>query len=163
MKIPIKSIRRILIILFVLIGISGILSSISLILVTAFGIGWGGGDATLLDIIWKSKGLLLFTGYSTLAGYGLIKNKKNGILFGFVTTICLMSYIIFDFIILIKYGNSIKFIEVIVTFFFLTLIGLMFIGLYNLMKSIGNLNKQQYLIGVMLTSIVILSFVYMFR
>ena len=162
MKMPINYIRRILIILFVLIGIGGILASIFAIWITAFGIGWGGGNTTLFEIMWDLKGLLLFTGYSITAGYGIIKNKKIGILFGYAATLSLMAYTIYDFGISIKYGDDIKFIEIIAAFFFLTLIGLILFGLYRLMKTIGSLNKQQYLIGGILTSFVILSFVYMF-
>ena len=108
-------------------------------------------------------GLILLTGYSTMAGYGLIKNKKIGILLGFVTTVCFIAYIIFDFGISLKYGDGIEFGEVITTLLILTLTGLIIIGLYKIMKSVGNLSKIQYLIGGILTSIVIISFVFMFN
>lgn len=142
--------------------IGGIFASIYLIGLTAFGVGWADGEKSFIEIIWGWKGLLLLTIYAVIASYGLIKRKKTGIMFGIPIALCILAYSIFDFGISIKYGNSLNFSGLTDGLLFLTLSIAILIGLYKLMKPIGYLNKQQYLIVGILTSLAVFSFVIMF-
>ena len=162
MNMPLKTVRVILISFFILMTVGGILTSIYAIGLTAFGVGWAGGEKSFFEIIWGWKGLLLLTIYSVIASYGLIKRKKTGIVFGMPIALSILTYSIFDFGISIKYGDSLKFGDLTSGLLFLTLSILILIGLYKIMKHIGYLSKRQYLIGVILTLFVILSFKFMF-
>ena len=162
MNIPIKTTKKFLIITFVIITIGGILTSIYVVGLTAFGIGWAGGNKSLLGIVWSWKGLLLLTIYSIIASQGLIKNFKNGILFGFAVTICFLIYFIYDFGISLRYGNSSKIIQIIETTLYLGLTTLTIIGLNKIKKSLFEFGRKEYLTIGFLVLIVTLSFYFMF-
>ncbi len=158
-----KIFKLILVPLFISIGIGALCGSIYLIWITAFGIGWGGGKATLLDIVWKWKGFLLISIYSFIASIGLMKNSKTGIIFGYTISVGFLIYFIADYGAFGWNGESqISISDLIWTTLLLGLPIFMFYGLSKIKKTLTEFKLTEYLAIGVLIILLFLAFHFMF-
>ena len=162
MTVKLKTIKIILIILFLLIGIGALLGSIYLIWMTAFAIGWGGGETTILELIWRWNGFILVSIYSFIASFGLVKNKKIGIILGYPVAI---GYFLFTLVDLATFNHgilSMQFTDIMWGILFFGLPILMVIGLTKIKKSKFKFKLSEYVISGILTILLFASFYFMF-
>ena len=129
---------------------------------TLFGIGWSGGETSLGEVIWMWKGLIVFTLVTATAIIGLIGKKKFGVLLGYVVCLGLIGLPVFSFI-----SMAIDDIEILQNSIFIILMSIilpagLFIGLIKLQKVSEKFKKGEYVLGVVLTVILYLSFYFMF-
>ncbi|MBO0324400.1 hypothetical protein J0X14_19005 [Muricauda sp. CAU 1633] len=162
MKISNDSTRRILIFLFALTSIISLVGFGYLYIMTAFAIGWGGGDITTLELIWKNKSALLFFIYSLLASTGLKKRKSIGIIFGYAVPISFAAFLVYFEISMLSFTDEqdMNLIDALKSIFgliiWLILPILIIVGVHKIRKENQNFGRLNYFItGCM---ILILSF-----
>ncbi len=161
MTIDRKIIKLILIALFILIGIGALIGAIYLIWITAFGIGWSGGKTTILELIWKWKGFVLISIYSFIASFGLIKNKKIGIILGYAIAIGFLIFTLLDMTTFSNGISSIKFVDILWGILFLGLPISIIIGLTKIKKSLTEFKTLEYVTSGVLTFLLFASFYFM--
>ncbi|MEX0314440.1 MAG: hypothetical protein AB3N18_09710 [Allomuricauda sp.] len=93
MKLSTKRIRIIFLVVFLLVSIGALLSGIYWIWLTAFGVGWGGGEVGLIELLWTWKGIIALFFFATTAFIGLIKPWKVGVIFGYSIPIAMSIYV----------------------------------------------------------------------
>ena len=71
---------------------------------TAFAIGWSGGEMTILELVWFNKSPLLFFLISLLAAVGLRKRNSMGIICGYTVPLAFMAAIVLFEITLLSYS-----------------------------------------------------------
>ena len=161
-KNSIKTLKIIFVVLFALLSIGSLIASLYWIWLTAFGIGWAGGDTTILEIIWMSRGLILVFIYSAIATVGLIKPKNIGLIFGYAIVVGISVYFLTTSITFLisdlKNGNEISLKEIgswIIGFIFtIGFPALFIIGLNKLKKGYLKLKIQGGIIsGVLAISL----------
>lgn len=69
-----------------------LLNGIYLAWLTAFGVGWGGGQISLIKLLWIWKGIFVLFIFATIAFIGLIKPRKIGVIFGYPIPIAMSIY-----------------------------------------------------------------------
>lgn len=170
MKFTTRGIRILLLIVFLLIAICALLSAIYWIWLTAFGVGWGGGDISLIELFWQWKGMILLFIYATITIIGLIKPRKIGLIFGYSITLAMTIYIglsmidstIYDF-----KNNAVIDFSYIVSLMVGTILVvcipmLSIIGLNRIKVQYFKLGSIDYLIIIGLTILLLLSWYFMF-
>lgn len=156
-----KIIKSSLIVLFILIGISALIGSIYLIWITAFGIGWGGGETTILELVWVWKGFILISIYSFIASFGLIKNKKIGIILGYALAIGFLLFTLVDMTTFSNGISSMKLTDILYGILFLGLPVLIIVGLTKIKKSLIEFKVSEYIASGILTILLFASFYFM--
>jgi len=164
MNSQIRTIRISIIIIFILITIGTFLSSIYLVWITAFGIGWGGNKMSLIELIWMWKGIILISIYLLISSVGLAKKKKFGVIFGYAITLGFLANFFISFI---TYERSSEIPFTLSDFFLLLLIFflpvLIIVGLVRIKKSFSEFKLSDYIISGILTIILFLSFYFRFE
>ncbi|MFT4660616.1 MAG: hypothetical protein ACI8XB_000884 [Patiriisocius sp.] len=89
----IKKLKITLTIVFILLSIVGLAAYVFWIWMRAVGTGFGGGHIGDFELFWTSKGLILIAIYSIIAGIGLRKPKRFGIIFGHATSLAIAIYL----------------------------------------------------------------------
>ena len=92
-----NSIRIVTIILFAFIAAGSLMGCLYLGIMTAFGVGWGGGKISFGELIWKWKGIVALFVLSTISFVGLAKPKKYGLISGYSVPIGFGAYILLSF------------------------------------------------------------------
>ena len=148
-------IRTILIVIFIFIAIISILLTAFIAWITIFGIGWGGGQSNLQEIIWNNKGFVLLSATAIISSIGLIKNKKYGIAFGYIIPIGIWAY----YIIILSKDKFTFDLENIFWFFIFIVssIGILW-GLSKIKNLFKKLNLLDFIISLSISCILLLSF-----
>ena len=87
MKISANSIITLFLSVYFFISFGALLGSIYLIWLTAYGVGWGGGEIGILELVWAWRGVVALFFFSTMAFIGLLKPRKIGLYFGYTISI----------------------------------------------------------------------------
>ena len=162
MELSAKTIRKILIGVFTILSFIELISTFYIVLMTAFGVGWGGGETTTLEIIWMWKGFVFLTILSILATIGLIRENKSGLLFGFVIALSLLIYFVIMFVAGLFMEIETNLTDIIISIGYISVAFILLLGLSKLKKTFEPILKKDYLIGIILISILLLSFVTLF-
>lgn len=91
-----QTIRTMILILFIILMIGSIALSLYLFWLTAFAVGWSGGQINFEELLWMWKGFLLLALYSLIAFIGLRKNKNYGVIFGISIPLTLIVVFVTD-------------------------------------------------------------------
>ncbi|MEL6811846.1 MAG: hypothetical protein AAFP76_10965 [Bacteroidota bacterium] len=157
-------IRMALISIFTLVSIASFTGTLYLLWITAFAIGWGGGDTDLLELIWIWRGFPLLAVVSGIASVGLMAHRKIGVIFGFSIP---LAFLVYTVISLMEFTTYFPTPDLAGILSFLLCISIPFILFAGLLKLKEDLHPafgvKHYLVSVGLASLLVLTFHFMFK
>ncbi len=136
--------------------------TVYLIFMTAFGVGWGGGDTTFIEILWLWKGMITLFIFSLLSVIGIYRYKKAGLIFGFVIIILVLVYIIAMFVSSLIFGNVTSLTDVIIFLGYLSITLSLLFGLNKLRTVMEKFSSRNYITIIFLIALLILLFLTLF-
>ncbi len=155
MRTSINTIRNTLIIIFLIISIGLIVFLVNQIYLTAFAIGWGGGNATIIEVLWIWNWILLLTLYSILSTIGQILRRKLGVLLGYVVVVSMLLYMVIGISYDISLGRVLGIIDFSLMTFILIISTLLILALTKMKKRFHKFNKLDYTAGIILIQLLI--------